>query len=58
MVAGAQPIAAALASLISFLISIGVDFTGQDYANPQELWTAIYDGSYTEFLSTSVPMRP
>ena len=36
--------------MISFLISIGVDFTGQDYANPQELWTAIYDGGYTEFL--------
>ena len=58
MAAGAQPIAAALASLISFLISIGVDFTGQDYANPQELWTAIYDGGTPSSSSTSVPMRP
>ena len=49
MVAGAQPIAAALASLVAFLISIGVDFTGQAYASPQE-WAAIYDGGYNEFL--------
>ena len=57
MAAGAQPIAAALASLISFLISIRVDFTGQAYANPQNGPPSTTGGT-PSFSSTSRPMRP
>ena len=50
MDAGAQMMPAALASLVAFLVFIGVDFAGQVFASPQELWAAIYDRGYTEVL--------
>ena len=56
MVAGAQPIAAALASLVAFLISIGVDFTGQAYASPYGPPSTT--GGTTSSSNTSSPTRP
>ena len=52
MEGGAYLDAAALSSLVAFLESLGIDFVGQDYTCPQDLWAAVQAGGYDEYLST------
>ena len=51
MEGGAYLDAAALTSLVAFLVSLGTDLLGQVYTSPQDLWAAIHDGGYDEYLT-------